>query len=107
MNEMTNSEPEIEIEELLGKHVLVGFTYENLDGSARERKQFHGTVVSASKSTGILLDLIGGPEGEQYKLPPDMRAFRRAPSGEYRLRGTGEIVVNPDFLATWLVASPP
>jgi hypothetical protein len=35
-----------------------------------------------------------------------MRAFQPAPPGEYRLKSTGEIVVDPDLLSTWTIRRP-
>jgi len=40
-------------------------------------------------------------------LPPDLRAFQDAPPGEYRLRSTGEVVVDPDFISSWTINRPP
>jgi len=39
-------------------------------------------------------------------LPPEPEAYEPAPPGEYRLRSTGEVVVDPDYLTTWTVGSP-
>jgi hypothetical protein len=35
--------------------------------------------------------------GDIFTLPPALEAFAPAPPGEYRLRSTGEVVVDPDF----------
>ena len=35
--------------------------------------------------------------GEIEWLPPDLRAFKKARPGEYRLRSTGEVVLDPDY----------
>ncbi|MGB7589031.1 MAG: hypothetical protein WBM00_10020 [Solirubrobacterales bacterium] len=40
--------------------------------------------------------------GDLEWLPPDLRAFKPAEPGEYTLRPTGEVVVDPDFLSTWI-----
>jgi hypothetical protein len=106
MTEETKSGEETKFDDLIGKHVLVGLTYENPDGSEGERQQFHGTVVSASAAAGIRLALNGESEGQQYTLPPDLRAFSLASPGKYRLRATGEIVSNPDYLASWRLSPP-
>jgi len=56
---------------------------------------------------GIEIALEGSRAGETYRLPPDMRAFFPATKGEYRLRSTGEVVVDPDFFTTtWSVQRP-
>ena len=36
----------------------------------------------------------------------DLSSLKAAPAGEYRLRGTGEIVRDPDYLATWIIDQP-
>lgn len=84
-------------ESVVGKVVLVGLTYLEADGTLIEQQQFFGTVVSADLRTGILLSLKGQRSGEQYTLPPDTRAIEISSSGEYRLRGTGEVVTDPDY----------
>lgn len=89
---------------LIGKHVLVGLTYLNEAGDAEERLQVHGFVVRCDESL-VEIEPWGG--GEPMTLPPDLRPFTPAPSGEYRLRSTGEVVVDPDFTASWTVRHPP
>ena len=89
--------------ELLHKHVLVGLTRLDSQGDIRKQEQFHGDVISAS-ATGVLLRL---PDGFEYNLPPDYRAFEKAAPGNYRLRSTGVVVINPDYVATWTVSDPP
>ncbi|GAB5895435.1 hypothetical protein [Mycolicibacterium mageritense] len=43
---------------------------------------------------------IESPGGETFTLPPAPESFSPAPPGEYRLRSTGEVVTDPDYLAT-------
>lgn len=51
--------------------------------------------------------MLEGPKfGSAYWLPPDVRPFTVAARGEYRLRSTGEVVVDPDLTATWVVTKP-
>jgi hypothetical protein len=88
--------------ELIHKHVLVRLTWLDSNGGVRKQEQLHGNVISASAS-GILLQL---PDGLEYNLPPDYRAFEKANAGDYRLRSTGEVVINPDYVATWIVNDP-
>jgi hypothetical protein len=88
----------------VGKIVLVGLTYLEADGGLIEQQQFFGTVVSADSRKGILLSLGGRRAGEPYNLPPDTRAIEIASTGEYRLRGTGEVVTDPDYTAMFSIA---
>jgi len=89
--------------ELIGKRVLVGITDLAPDGAVIRQRQFHGHAIRADRHGGIAVRLAGARAGEEVLLPPDTRAFRPAASGEYRLRQTGEVVVDPDFLGTWSV----
>jgi hypothetical protein len=89
--------------DLIGKYVLVGVTVEDRRGGFRRQEEFHGTVVSADGDAGITLALRGRRERELKKLPPATNVFRPAAPGVYRLRSSGEEVLDPDFTATWLV----
>ncbi|MBN7463153.1 hypothetical protein I3U64_23750, partial [Mycobacteroides abscessus subsp. abscessus] len=40
---------------------------------------------------------------ETFTLPPAPESFSPAAPGEYRLRSTGEVITDPDYLATWTV----
>ncbi|AGU53742.1 hypothetical protein VAPA_2c11880 [Variovorax paradoxus B4] len=62
-----------------------------------------GSPLRTNQRTGILLSLDGQRTGEQFKLPPDTRSFQEVGPGEYRLRSTGEVVVNPDFTVTFSI----
>ena len=84
---------------LEGATVLVGMTYNEPTGERLE--QFFGTVMETNPDKGITLRLAGNRAGELYTLPPDLRAFSLAPPGSYRLRDTGEVVVDPDYTSTW------
>ncbi|MFX0060574.1 MAG: hypothetical protein ACFFC7_00125 [Candidatus Hermodarchaeota archaeon] len=43
---------------------------------------------------------------QNSSLPPDLSAFQKAEPGDYRLRSTGEVVINPDFTVLWTVQPP-
>jgi hypothetical protein len=92
---------------VVGKVVLVGLTYLEADGGLIEQQQFFGTVVSAESRKGILLSLKGQRAGEHFNLPPDTRSIEKASSGEYRLRGTGEVVTDPDYTAMFSISKQP
>lgn len=91
-------------EKLLGSTVLVGLTYDEPAGHRQE--QFYGTVMSVDPKDGITLRLEGTRSGEFYTLPPALPAFFPARPGEYRLRETGEVIVDPDYTTTW-TSTPP
>jgi hypothetical protein len=88
---------------LIGTHVLVGVTRVDHTGNVLAQEQFYGKVIRASVGEGvILMDAMG----EERSLPLDQKAFKVAPPGEYRLRATGEVVVDPNWLSTWTVYPP-
>lgn len=95
---------EITFADLIGKVILIGVTYTDARDNVRCRKQWWGIVEQASMSEGIRVQLSGSSETSAF--PPDLRAVRRAAPGEYRLKESGEIVTNPDFLATWICVEP-
>jgi hypothetical protein len=87
---------------LVGKRVLVGLTYLDKDGEVADQVQFHGVVV-AEGGPDEPIELQRADTGELFTLPPQLEP---AEPGEYRLRSTGETVVDPDFLATWTITPP-
>jgi hypothetical protein len=91
--------------ELVGKRVLIGLT--RMRSGESDLEQMFGRVRSASAEDGFEVELEGTRAGETYWLPPQLDAFDPAEPGEYRLRNSGEVVINPDFVATWVVEAPP
>jgi hypothetical protein len=89
---------------LLGRHVLVGLTFERPNGEVIDQVQLHGTVARVEAHHGIGIER--GGTGELFWLPPDPASFEKAAVGEYRLRSTGEVVVDPDLLSTWTITQP-
>ena len=81
----------------IGKRLLVGVTYETEAGEFISQEQFHGVIVEAGEGE-ILLERAD--TGKRVSLPP---MLQEAEPGEYRLRSTGEVVVDPDYFArfTW------
>jgi hypothetical protein len=69
------------------------------DGEVAQR-QLVGTLSSVDPVRGIGFSLDGGGT---YRLPPDGRALEEACPGSYRLRSTGETVVDPDYTCTWTI----
>jgi hypothetical protein len=89
---------------IIGKTILVGLSFTNSEDDIIERKQFHGKIVNADRHKGISI-LIDG-ENEIFKLPPDLSSIEVASPGEYRLRSTGKVIINPDFISTWIIKRP-
>ena len=84
---------------MIGKRVLVGKTYMRGE-EVLEQVQFHGLIETADERMGFTLRRAD--TGDLESLPPDLRAFRPAEPGEYTLRSSGEVVSDPDFIATWI-----
>lgn len=104
MNEEGSPEfDEAQANDLIGKYVIIGLTYRDEQGEVMEQRQVHGTVVSAHQIKGFEIELAGERSGDIFTLPPDPRAFKEADPGEYRLRSTGEVVVDPDLVTKWTI----
>jgi len=85
--------------EYIGKTILVGITYLDHHQNLIERKQWHGIIETFSNSEGIRIKLAGSED--RCCLPPDPRGIQKAKPGIYTLKTTGEIIEDPDYLATW------
>jgi hypothetical protein len=83
----------------IGKRLLVGITYLDKNEQVTRLEQFHGLVVRINKNEGIVVK-INDLNTERF-LPPDLDQIHEASPGDYKLKASGEIVVNPDYIATW------
>lgn len=89
---------------LVGKIALVGLTYLASNGETIiNREEYFGRITWADSNRGLQIDCMGSLAGTTKFLPPDLRSFYDAPPGEYKLKSTGEIVINPDVLSTWQI----
>ncbi len=88
---------------MIGKTVLVAETIV-VDGGDPVYVQFHGRIESADPGHGFAIRRADN--GELEWLPPDLRAYSPAEPGIYRLKSTGEEVIDPDFLSHWTVERP-
>ena len=79
------------------KRIIVGITFLDSDGALIEQFQMHGRVVAANGEEGIVLVR---PNGGRFVIPPSPGWLKAARPGEYRLRATGEVVIDPDYLLT-------
>ena len=79
---------------------------QDAQGTVTEQRQLYGRIKTADPRRRLTLLLEGMNFGKTYTLPPDLRSLRPAPRSQYHLRATGEVVVDPDFLATWIVEAP-
>lgn len=78
----------------VGKRLLVGLTYVDVNEEVIGQEQFQGRIIEAREGEVIV---ERADTGERVSLPP---ILQEAKPGEYRLRSTGEVVIDPDYLAT-------
>lgn len=67
------------------------------------REQFCGRVTEVAD--GVVV--VDRGAGEQAVLPADPAAYEPASPGRYVLAGSGETVVDPDFVTVWDVQATP
>lgn len=87
------------IAEMIGKVVLVGVTVRSRKEEIIGQEQYFGTVLRISERDGLIIRR--GDTGEELWLPPAIHLYEPAKPGEYRLRSTGQIVSNPDYVASF------
>jgi hypothetical protein len=104
-SEETNFDP-VFAAALIGKVVLIGVTVHDRRGNLKRQEQCYGLVSLADPQSGIAVSLQGQRAGQIRRFPPATNVFQAAPKGRYRLRSTGEVVVDPDFTATWILTQP-
>jgi hypothetical protein len=90
---------EAKAKEYVGKTVLIGITDLDRDGKPTKQRQFFGTITEISVKNGMTV--TSKNSSTHLALPPDLSTLRPAKPGVYRLRTTGEVVTDPDFLTTW------
>jgi hypothetical protein len=88
----------------IGRTLLLGVTHTGPDGDFRDQEQLVGTIMVVDLDDGIVVSC--DPDGRQFILPGDPSWVERAPAGEYRLRSTGQVVTNPDYLACLTLRQP-
>ncbi len=81
-------------EAFVGKRLLVGVRWTSKGEVVRE-EQFHGLILEVDQE-GLVIKRAD--TGARVILPPQLDV---AAPGEYTLRATGEVVRDPDYLATW------
>ena len=82
---------------LVGRRLLVGITFRDPHGAVIESSQFCGRVLEVAD--GVVVVERG--DGEPAVLPAEAAAYEPAKPGRYVLSGSGEAVINPDFVTVW------
>lgn len=86
------------------KTILLCVSYIDHEEVQTGQMQWVGTITEVSNAKGIVIALRNDPT--HCALPPDLSALRPAKPGEYRLRATGEVIRDPDFIATSVCQEP-
>jgi hypothetical protein len=82
---------------------LVGITVRDGQGRILRQEQFCGRVLSVDDGAVV----VDRGELRPAVLPADPEAYDRAPAGTYTLSGTGDQVIDPDYVTTWDVRARP
>jgi hypothetical protein len=91
----------IEPLDLEGAKILIGITREHLSGEISQ-EQFVG-IAHVEKGEEFWEVYIACEDGVIRDFPFDTRSLSKSPGGEFRLRNTGQIVKDPDYLMTWTI----
>ena len=92
-----------EYDEYVGKHLLISLTYLDDAGAVDHKSQRHGIITRINEA---VIAVNFQDTGEEFTLPADMSALTAAPEGEYRLKPSGDVVVDPDYLVVYTIGKP-
>jgi hypothetical protein len=90
----------IEANNLLGKVLLIGITLLDDEERLIEQFQVFGKIIRCS-TDGVVIQKNG--TDQEFSIPPDFESITPAQPGEYKLRSTGEVVTDPDYITSWTV----
>ena len=89
---------ELTWEEIVGQNLLAGIIRCTPDHQIVEQRQYYGTIFDAGEEGIVVVTALG----ERLVFPGDLSTMTVAEPGEYTL-STGEVVLSPDLLATWVI----
>lgn len=92
----------IETKNLIDKILLIGITILNSSDELIAQIQVFGPIIEVN-SNGIII--LRNQTQSKFSIPADFENISLANPGEYKLRSTGEIVIDPDFISSWTVHS--
>jgi hypothetical protein len=87
---------------LINKVLLIGITVLDEKDELIKQIQVYGSIVQAN-ADGIVI--LRKETNTEFSIPPDFDNINEAELGDYHLRSTGEIVVDPDYISSWTVHS--
>ncbi len=88
---------------LIGKSVVIGFSYIDKDDNLIDQEQLFGDIINFNERVCVVKIKSTGNE---MTLPPVVEAFAEAAKGEYRNKKTGEVVTDPDLTVAWTIRIP-
>lgn len=91
-----------EISSLIDKVILIGITVLDKNDELITQIQVYGPVIRVSAEGIVIKRNVTSAE---FAIPPDFEHVIEAEKGEYRLRSSGEVVVNPDYISSWTLRS--
>jgi hypothetical protein len=89
---------------VLGKVILVGLTYLSVDGKVIEQQQFMGPRFRHIREKGSYCRWVANVPASTTIYPPIRAPLEAASPGEYRLRATGEILVDSDYTVMFTIS---
>ncbi len=92
-----------EYDEYVGKHLLMSLTYLNKAGETDHKVQLHGIITRINEA---IIAVALEDTGEEFTLPADLSALKFAAAGEYRLKPSGIVVIDPDYLVVYTIGKP-
>lgn len=89
-----------DINSLIGKVLLIGVTLLDKNENVLEQIQVFGPIKRIDGNGVVIKRNVSGAD---LVIPPDFENIHKAKTGEYKLRSTGEVVIDPDFVSSWTV----
>ncbi len=83
-----------------GKVFLIGLTFIDHDEKIIEEYQTSG-IVNELTDKGIFKFIR--TDGSIFSLPYEPESIKPAAKGEYREKSTNNIIIDPDFITTWII----
>ena len=87
----------------VGKHLLRSLTYLRDTGEVRYKVQLHGIITRINEA---IIAVERQDTGEEFTIPATLEALEIAAAGEYHLKPSGAVVVNPDYLCVYTIGEP-
>ena len=91
-------------DEYIGRTSIIGVNHVGPDGDLQRQEQLLGTIMVVDLDEGVVVACE--PDGRTFVLPGDPSWIEKAPTGVYRLRSTGQVLENPDYLAEVTIEQP-